>query len=113
MGYKTRHLRCVDNIVDKREWYGFFVRQLPDKKPVPFSFINNIIHTPQVSCFITHTNKKTHKIISNNLEMSPMYSGAIKSMGARYCPSIEDKVVKFPNKNNHQIFLEPEGPLWF
>ncbi len=83
--------------------------QLPDKKPVPFSFINNIIHTPQVSCFITHTNKKTHKIISNNLEMSPMYSGVIKSMGARYCPSIEDKVVKFPKKNNHQIFLEPEG----
>jgi tRNA uridine 5-carboxymethylaminomethyl modification enzyme len=83
--------------------------QLPDKKPIPFSFINNIIHTPQVSCFITHTNSSTHQIISNNLEMSPMYSGAIKSMGARYCPSIEDKVVRFPNKNNHQIFLEPEG----
>ena len=83
--------------------------QLPDKKPVPFSFINSVIHTPQLSCFITHTNKKTHKIISDNLEMSPMYSGAIKSMGARYCPSIEDKVVRFPNKNNHQIFLEPEG----
>jgi tRNA uridine 5-carboxymethylaminomethyl modification enzyme len=83
--------------------------QLPDKKPIPFSFINNIIHTPQVSCFITHTNSSTHQIISNNLEMSPMYSGATKSMGARYCPSIEDKVVRFPNKNNHQIFLEPEG----
>ena len=83
--------------------------QLPDKKPIPFSFINNIIHTPQVSCFITHTNSSTHQIISNNLEMSPMYSGAIKSIGARYCPSIEDKVVRFPNKNNHQIFLEPEG----
>ncbi|MDC0232849.1 tRNA uridine-5-carboxymethylaminomethyl(34) synthesis enzyme MnmG [Pelagibacteraceae bacterium] len=83
--------------------------QLPDKKPTPFSFINNIIHIPQVSCFITHTNKTTHKIISDNLEMSPMYSGAIKSMGARYCPSIEDKVVRFPDKSNHQIFLEPEG----
>ena len=83
--------------------------QLPDKNPKPFSFINNYIHTPQVSCFITHTNKKTHKIISDNIDLSPMYSGAIKSMGARYCPSIEDKVVKFPNKNNHQIFLEPEG----
>ena len=83
--------------------------QLPDKNPSPFSFINNIIHTPQVSCFITHTNKTTHQIISKNLEKSPMYSGAIKSMGARYCPSIEDKVVRFPNKNNHQIFLEPEG----
>jgi len=83
--------------------------QMPDKIPVPFSFINNIIHTPQVSCFITHTNKITHKIISDNLEMSPMYSGEIKSMGARYCPSIEDKVVRFPDKSNHQIFLEPEG----
>ncbi len=83
--------------------------QLPDKKPVPFSFINNIIHTTQVSCFITNTNNKTHKIISDNLEKSPMYSGVIKSMGARYCPSIEDKVVRFPTKNNHQIFLEPEG----
>ncbi len=83
--------------------------QEPDKIPTPFSFINNSIHTPQISCFITHTNKKTHKIIADNIDLSPMYSGAIKSMGARYCPSIEDKVIKFPNKNNHQIFLEPEG----
>ena len=84
-------------------------KQLPDKNPKPFSFINKVIHTPQISCFITHTNKKTHKIISNNLGLSPMYSGAIKSMGARYCPSIEDKVVRFANKESHQIFLEPEG----
>ncbi len=83
--------------------------QRPDKKPAPFSFINSVIHIPQISCFITHTNALTHKIISDNLKMSPMYSGAIKSMGARYCPSIEDKVVRFPNKDNHQIFLEPEG----
>ena len=83
--------------------------QLPDPKPIPFSFINRSIHTPQISCFITHTNKETHKIIEKNLNLSPMYSGAIKSMGARYCPSIEDKVTKFPNKNSHQIFLEPEG----
>ncbi len=83
--------------------------QLPDKNPTPFSFINNSIHTPQISCFITHTNKKTHKIIAENIMKSPMYSGTIKSMGARYCPSIEDKVTKFPEKNNHQIFLEPEG----
>ena len=83
--------------------------QKPDKTPTPFSFINKHIHTPQVSCFITHTNIKTHKIISDNIALSPMYSGAIKSMGARYCPSIEDKIKKFPNKNNHQIFLEPEG----
>ncbi len=83
--------------------------QLPDKKPVPFSFINKDIHTQQISCYITHTNKNTHKIISKNIHLSPMYSGAIKSMGARYCPSIEDKVYKFPNKTSHQIFLEPEG----
>ena len=84
-------------------------KQLPDKRPVPFSFINRVIHTPQIPCFITHTNRKTHKIISDNLGLSPMYSGVIKSMGARYCPSIEDKIVKFANKESHQIFLEPEG----
>ncbi len=83
--------------------------QHPDKTPIPFSFINRHIHTKQISCFVTHTNIKTHKIISDNIHLSPMYSGAIKSMGARYCPSIEDKVSKFPNKKSHQIFLEPEG----
>ena len=83
--------------------------QLPDIKPVPFSFINRTIHTPQISCFITHTNKKTHEIIARNINLSPMYSGAITSMGVRYCPSIEDKITRFPNKENHQIFLEPEG----
>ena len=83
--------------------------QIHDSKPIPFSFINRSIHTPQISCFITHTNKKTHQIIEKNLNLSPMYSGAIKSMGARYCPSIEDKITKFPDKNSHQIFLEPEG----
>ncbi|MDB2349420.1 tRNA uridine-5-carboxymethylaminomethyl(34) synthesis enzyme MnmG [Alphaproteobacteria bacterium] len=83
--------------------------QPPDLKPTPFSFINKSIHTPQISCFITHTNKNTHNIIEKNLNLSPMYSGAIKSMGARYCPSIEDKITKFPDKNSHQIFLEPEG----
>ena len=83
--------------------------QLPDKTPKPFSFINKDIHIKQVSCFITHTNPSTHKIIKENIHLSPMYSGQIKSMGARYCPSIEDKVKKFYTKNQHQIFLEPEG----
>jgi len=83
--------------------------QLADTIPTPFSFINSSIHTPQISCFITYTNAKTHKIISDNISLSPMYSGAIKSMGARYCPSIEDKIKRFPKKKNHQIFLEPEG----
>ena len=83
--------------------------QHADKIPKPFSFINKDIHIRQIPCFVTHTNQKTHKIIKENLHLSPMYSGVIKSMGARYCPSIEDKVSKFPNKKTHQIFLEPEG----
>ena len=83
--------------------------QLPDKNIIPFSFIHRDIHIPQVSCFITHTNELTHNIINKKLNLSPMYSGEIKSMGARYCPSIEDKVFKFKNKKSHQIFLEPEG----
>ena len=83
--------------------------QMPDKISIPFSFINTIIHIPQISCFITHTNSKTHKIIKNNIHLSPMYSGQITSMGARYCPSIEDKIKKFSDRKSHQIFLEPEG----
>jgi tRNA uridine 5-carboxymethylaminomethyl modification enzyme len=83
--------------------------QHPDLKPKPFSFINKHIHIKQISCFITHTNPKTHKIINENIHLSPMYSGQIQSMGARYCPSIEDKIKKFITKNQHQIFLEPEG----
>ena len=83
--------------------------QKPDKNPKPFSFINKVIHISQISCFITHTNEECHSIINKNIHLSPMYSGMIKSMGARYCPSIEDKVKKFADKNKHQIFLEPEG----
>ena len=83
--------------------------QLADKNPRPFSFINKDIHIKQISCFITHTNPSSHNIISENIHLSPMYSGQIQSMGARYCPSIEDKIKKFHTKNQHQIFLEPEG----
>ena len=83
--------------------------QVADKKPKPFSFINKNIHIKQISCFITYTNSFSHKIINDNIHLSPMYSGQIQSMGARYCPSIEDKVKKFYTKNYHQIFLEPEG----
>ena len=83
--------------------------QKADKDPKPFSFINKDIHIQQISCFITYTNEFCHKIINDNIHLSPMYSGQIKSMGARYCPSIEDKVKKFEKKNKHQIFLEPEG----
>ena len=89
--------------------FNNLIEQHPDKNRIPFSFINRDIHIRQVSCFITHTNKETHKIIENNLNLSPMYSGEIQSMGARYCPSIEDKINKFRDKTSHQIFLEPEG----
>jgi tRNA uridine 5-carboxymethylaminomethyl modification enzyme len=83
--------------------------QSGDNPPVPFSFLNRTITVPQISCFITHTTDATHTAIRENLHRAPMYSGQIKSSGPRYCPSIEDKVVRFAEKERHQIFLEPEG----
>jgi len=83
--------------------------QPPDEKPVPFSFLTERITTPQISCGITSTTEATHAIIRANLTRSPMYSGQIGSVGPRYCPSIEDKVVRFADRAAHQIFLEPEG----
>ena len=80
-----------------------------DKHPKPFSFRTEKIKMDQRPCFITHTNKKTHEIIKNGLSKSPLYTGVIKSTGVRYCPSIEDKIVRFGNKASHHIFLEPEG----
>lgn len=80
-----------------------------DETPEPFSELTTSITTPQVNCYITHTNEKVHQIIRENLHRSPMYSGQIKSSGPRYCPSIEDKIVRFADKERHQIFLEPEG----
>ncbi|WP_169543757.1 tRNA uridine-5-carboxymethylaminomethyl(34) synthesis enzyme MnmG [Sneathiella aquimaris] len=80
-----------------------------DETPVPFSFLTNEITTPQISCHITHTTENTHQIIRDNLHRAPMYSGQIEGTGPRYCPSIEDKVVRFADKTSHQIFLEPEG----
>ena len=80
-----------------------------DPAPQPFSFSTQEIVKDQVACYITHTNEKTHAIIRQNLDRSPLFSGKIKGVGPRYCPSIEDKVVRFPDKRSHQIFLEPEG----
>ncbi len=77
--------------------------------PLPFSFSTKKINTEQLPCYITYTNEKTHRIIRKNLDRSPLYTGVIKSTGVRYCPSVEDKVVKFPEKDRHQVFLEPEG----
>ena len=89
-------------------WNGLQV-QHGDDPPQPFSFLTEKITTPQVVCHITHTTEATHAIIEANLARAPMYSGAIESVGPRYCPSIEDKVVRFKERESHQIFLEPEG----
>ena len=83
--------------------------QLGDDVPQPFSFSTSGIDRKQVPCYLTATNELTAKVISDNLHLSPLYSGVIDGVGPRYCPSIEDKVVKFPDKNSHNIFLEPEG----
>lgn len=80
-----------------------------DNPPIPFSHFTDRVTTPQLSCYITYTNDATHQIIRENLDRSPLYSGKIKSLGPRYCPSVEDKVVKFPHKERHLVFLEPEG----
>ena len=84
-------------------------RQDSDKKIIPFSFMNKFIKIKQIPCFITQTNQKTHKIIEKNILKSAIYSGQIQSIGPRYCPSIEDKIVKFKDRKQHHIFLEPEG----
>jgi tRNA uridine 5-carboxymethylaminomethyl modification enzyme len=86
-----------------------FEPQPPDEAPVPFSFATEKIEQPQVQCFIGYTSEKLHAAIRSNLYQSPLYSGKIKGIGPRYCPSIEDKVVKFAEKDRHQLFLEPEG----
>ncbi len=80
-----------------------------DENPVMFSFSNKEAINDQLPCHITYTSEKTHDVIRNNLDKSPLYSGLIKGVGPRYCPSIEDKIVKFPDKDRHQIFLEPDG----
>src|SRR4029077_8454616 len=77
--------------------------------PEPFSFLTDRLDVEQLPCYITHTNQRVHELIRANLHRAPMYSGQISSSGPRYCPSIEDKVVRFADKTRHQIFLEPEG----
>lgn len=85
------------------------IEQPGDKPPVAFSFMTDKITTPQISCYMTRTNVDTHKIIKDNIMKSPLYSGQIEGKGPRYCPSVEDKIVRFADKDSHQIFLEPEG----
>lgn len=111
LGFKTKHFKtgtCAR--LDKRTIdFSKMIEQIPDKDVIPFSFTNTKISKKGLSCFITYTNKKTHRVILKNLKYSPLYSGKIKSTGVRYCPSLEDKVVKFSDRDRHQVFIEPEG----
>lgn len=89
--------------------FSKMIEQPGDKRIIPFSFMSEKLDRDQVSCYLTYTTKNTSKIIRNNIDRSPLYNGSIKSVGPRYCPSIEDKIVRFPDKEQHQIFIEPEG----
>lgn len=89
--------------------FSVMTPQPGDNPPPPFSYRTDRIHTPQRDCHLTYTNERTHDLIRGNLDRSPLYSGVIESIGPRYCPSIEDKVVRFAEKNRHQVFVEPEG----
>ena len=111
IGFKTGRLKTgTPPRLDGRTIdFSKFERQPGDQRPVPFSFKTDEINRSQIECFIGYTNEAVHDVIRRNLDKSPLYSGEIKGIGPRYCPSIEDKVVKFSEKPRHQIFLEPEG----
>lgn len=111
IGHTAKHFKtgtCAR--LDSRSLnFSKMIEQPPDKDALPFSFSNKETTKEQLSCYITHTNQKTHKIILKNLNRSPLYTGKIKACGVRYCPSLEDKVVKFKDHDRHQVFIEPEG----
>jgi len=111
LGFKTFRLKTGTPMRLHKESIDWtrFKPQPGDEKPVPFSFRTKKKLENKIVCYIGHTNSKTSEIIKNNLNKSPLYSGKIKGIGIRYCPSIEDKVVKFPYRKRHQFFLEPEG----
>ncbi|MBR1648393.1 MAG: tRNA uridine-5-carboxymethylaminomethyl(34) synthesis enzyme MnmG [Alphaproteobacteria bacterium] len=89
--------------------FAILEKQSGDENPKPFSYLTKKITNPQINCYITHTNENTHKIIRDNMSKCALFSGLIKGVGPRYCPSIEDKLVKFADRTSHQVFLEPEG----
>lgn len=89
--------------------FSKMIEQNGDDKIVPFSFMSGKLQKEQIACYLTYTNEETHNIIRENIDRSPIYNGSIKGVGPRYCPSIEDKVMRFPDKTQHQIFVEPEG----
>ena len=97
--------RLDKNTID----FAVLEEQLPDNPPMPFSFSTESIENKQIPCYIGHTNNKTHEILQEGFQQSPMFTGRIKSIGPRYCPSIEDKINRFSDRERHQLFLEPEG----
>ena len=111
LGLKTRYFKtgtCAR--LDKRTVdFSRLLEQKPDRDVLPFSFFTRFKPKNNHSCYIAYTNKRTHRIIKKGLKFSPLYQGIIKATGVRYCPSLEDKVVKFPHKERHQVFIEPEG----
>ena len=111
LGLKTKHFKtgtCARLDVRSLD-FSKMIEQKPDYDAQPFSFSNTALPKDQLSCYITHTNAKTHRIIKKNLNRSPLYTGKIKSTGVRYCPSLEDKIVRFSDRGRHQVFIEPEG----
>ena len=111
LGLKTSRLKTgtPPRILKRTIKWQELEKQPGDKIPTPFSFLTKQINLKQIDCAITRTTAKTHDLINKSLKLSPVYSGSIESAGPRYCPSIEDKIFKFPERNSHQIFLEPEG----
>ncbi|MEE8423408.1 MAG: tRNA uridine-5-carboxymethylaminomethyl(34) synthesis enzyme MnmG [Thermodesulfobacteriota bacterium] len=111
MGFKMGRLKTgtCPRLDGKTIDFSGLTPQYGDKDPIPFSFSTEKIDQPQLPCYITYTNSNTHRIILSNLDRSPLYGGIIEGIGPRYCPSIEDKIVRFQDKDRHQVFLEPEG----
>lgn len=113
MGFKSGRLKTGTPPRIHRESidYSKTIIQQPDINPVPFSYSTDTIDQQQINCFIAHTNPKTHSVLREGFDRSPMFTGRIKGVGPRYCPSIEDKIDRFADKTRHQLFLEPEGYL--
>ena len=94
---------------DREVQRGTFARERGDDPPVAFSFVTDSIDRPQIDCYLLHTTDRVHDLVRANIDRSPLFNGQIRGIGPRYCPSLEDKIVRFPDKERHQIFLEPEG----
>lgn len=94
---------------DREVSRGAFSREGGDRPPVPFSFLTSVVERPQIDCYLLHTNERVRDLVQANLGRSPLFNGQIQGIGPRYCPSLEDKIVRFPARERHQIFLEPEG----